>query len=197
MDSMRRLPLALLAALAMTALFALPSSAAPVSVGHSGWYWGNPLPQGNTLRALEFAGGRGYAAGDFGTLLRTDDGGTSWTGIATGITPDLRRIRVLGADTLVIGGGCVLRRSDDGGDSFRRLAFTASELRCRTGLTSFAFPSGDDGYLLLDDGTILRTDDGGQSFSQRTAVPGTAATGAGPPATPTDIFFTGADTASR
>src|SRR6266511_1165339 len=93
MDSMRRLPLALLAALAMTALFALPSSAAPVSIGHSGWTWGNPLPQGNTLRAVEFAGGVGYATGDFGTVLRTDDGGTTWGGIATGITPYFRHVR--------------------------------------------------------------------------------------------------------
>jgi photosystem II stability/assembly factor-like uncharacterized protein len=194
MDSMRALRISILA-LAATALLVPPSAfGAPVSVGHSGWNWGNPLPQGASLRALEFVGTRGYAAGDFGTVLRTDDAGQTWVGIATGIIPDLRRIRVLGGDTVIIGGGCTLRRSDDGGQSFNRLEFTASELRCTTGLASFAFPSAGVGYLLLDDGTILRTTDGGQRFSQRTAVPGTGATGAGPPATPTDIFFTSADT---
>src|SRR5438552_2180197 len=43
-----------------------------VSVGHSGWSWGDPQPQGNRLNGIDFAGSRGYAAGDFGTLLRTD-----------------------------------------------------------------------------------------------------------------------------
>ena len=55
-----------------------------VSVGHSGWNWGSPQPQGNDLSGIDFAGGRGYASGDLGTLLRTDDAGQSWTGIATG-----------------------------------------------------------------------------------------------------------------
>src|SRR6187431_2135811 len=40
---------------------------AGVSVGHSGWFWGDPQPQGNTLNGIDFAGSRGYAAGDFGT----------------------------------------------------------------------------------------------------------------------------------
>jgi hypothetical protein len=40
-----------------------PAGAA-VELGQSGWAWGNPLPQGNDLSALEFStGGRGYAAG--------------------------------------------------------------------------------------------------------------------------------------
>src|ERR671912_103616 len=64
------LPLALLA-------FASPAQAA-VGVGHSGWQWGNPQPQGNTLNAVDFAGGTGYAAGNFGTVLRTDDSGATW-----------------------------------------------------------------------------------------------------------------------
>ena len=46
-----------------------------MTVGHSGWEWGSPSPQGQTIEALEFEGARGYAAGEFGTLLRTDDGG--------------------------------------------------------------------------------------------------------------------------
>src|SRR5436190_850784 len=67
------------AALAACALAAagLPGAAsANVQVGSSGWLWGNPLPQGNTLRAMAFAGGTtGYAVGDFGTLLQTTDAG--------------------------------------------------------------------------------------------------------------------------
>src|SRR5256885_360205 len=170
-----------------------PTGASPArfcSSFGSGWFWGNPLPQGNTIRALDFAGGRGYAAGEFGTLLRTDDGGATWSGIPTGITSDLTKVDVVDASTVIIGGGCSARRSDDGGVTFQRLPFTPSELRCGSKVQSISFSSATVGFLLLDDGTLLSTSDGGASFSRRTAVPGTAAHGDTPSATPTDIFFT-------
>jgi photosystem II stability/assembly factor-like uncharacterized protein len=183
----------LAALLTATIALALPVTAsAAVGIGHSGWYWGNPLPQGNTLRAVELNGARGYAAGDFGTLLRTEDGGATWTGIATGLTADLNRVGVIDSDSLVVGGGCTLRRSDDAGASFRRLPFSASEARCSAPLAAFAFPSDSVGYLVLGDGTVLRTGDGGKTFARRTAVPGTSS--AGGPAKPTDITFTAPDT---
>jgi photosystem II stability/assembly factor-like uncharacterized protein len=173
----------------MAVALALPSAtAAAVSVGHSGWNWGNPLPQGNTIRALDFNGGTGYAAGDFGTLLRTTDAGATWRGIQTGITSALNRIDVISPQSVVIGGGCSARRSDDGGVSFHRLPFTPSELGCREGVQSISFPTSSSGYLLLHDGTLLSTGDGGASFSRRTAIPNSPATGGSQ--SPTDIFFT-------
>src|SRR4051794_14094856 len=173
------------------AVFAAPAAyaASNVTVGHSSWFWGNPQPQGNTLNAIDFSGGTGYAAGDFGTLLKTIDNGFTWTGIATGVTVDLRQVRVLDANTVFIGAGCLLRRSDDGGQTFRRILATSSERQCPANVTSFYFVSAQVGYVLLSDGTVQRTDDGGQSFQQRTAVPGTAATGASPSAPPSDIWF--------
>src|SRR5256885_16796597 len=98
----------------VAALALAPAASAQVSVGHSGWNWGNPQPQGNTLRAIEFAGARGFAAGDFGTLLRTDDRGRSWTGVPTGTTTALSRIAIPDESTVVAGGGCVLLRSQHG-----------------------------------------------------------------------------------
>ncbi|MFP5372538.1 MAG: WD40/YVTN/BNR-like repeat-containing protein, partial [Actinomycetes bacterium] len=44
------------------------------------------------------------------------------------------------------------------------------------------------GYLVLRDGTVLRTDNNGDTFSQKTAVPGTSA--AGGSAFPGDVVFT-------
>ena len=71
---MKRLGLAGALVCAAGFLAALPGLAsASVQVGSSGWQWGNPLPQGNAVRAMSFAGATGYAAGDFGTLLRTTD----------------------------------------------------------------------------------------------------------------------------
>src|SRR3954466_10583549 len=83
------------------------AASASVQVGSSGWLWGNPLPQGNTLRAMAFAGPNGYAVGDFGTLLKTTDGGTTWTGLPAGTFANLTELQVVDGNTLVAGGGCV------------------------------------------------------------------------------------------
>ncbi|HEY2601995.1 MAG TPA: YCF48-related protein [Thermoleophilaceae bacterium] len=164
-----------------------PAGAA-VSVGHSGWVWGNPLPQGNTIRALDFSGGTGYAAGDFGTLLKTTDAGATWTGVSTGITSALSRIDVISPTSVVIGGGCSVRRSDDGGATFHRLPFTPSELNCRQEIESISFPTDQVGFLLLHDGTLLSTNDGGATFSRKTAIPNSE--GKGGRELPSEIFFT-------
>src|SRR2546423_10197737 len=119
---MRRLILAVLA-LVLALGAAMTAQAADVTVGHSGWNWGNPLPQGNTLRAVEFDGALGFAAGDFGTLVRTADGGASWTGVRTGTTAPIKTIAIADANTVVAGGGCVLLRSEDSGQTFNRLGF--------------------------------------------------------------------------
>src|ERR671919_639467 len=98
------------------------ANAAPVSVGHSGWSWGDPRPQGNTLQGLDFAGARGYAAGGFGTLLRTDDAGETWAGVPTGLTDALRKVRVIDANTVVIGGGFAVCAADEGGEGVIKAA---------------------------------------------------------------------------
>jgi photosystem II stability/assembly factor-like uncharacterized protein len=171
----------------------LPAAAgANVQVGSSGWQWGNPLPQGNTIRAMSFAGAQGYAAGDFGTLLSTADGGLTWTGLPAGTFTGLTEVQAIDADSMFAGGGCVARRSDDAGRTFRRVAFTSVESSCREGLAAGWFVNEQTGYLVLADGTTLRTDNDGDTFAQKVALPGTRAQGGA--AAPTDIVFTGPDT---
>jgi photosystem II stability/assembly factor-like uncharacterized protein len=178
--------ISILAGLALAAT-AATAHAAPVRTGQSGWAWGDPRPQGNTVRALAFAGGRGFAVGDFGTALRTDDAGATWSGLSTGITDSITEVRVISANSVVIGGGCRALRSDDGGATFKRLPFTPTTTSCRSGLTGLAFPTAQAGFFLLADGTVLSTADGGQTFQRGTAVPGTTSTAGS--ASPTDIDF--------
>ena len=164
---------------------AAPAAGATVTVGHSGWEWGNPSPQGRTLEALEFEGARGYAAGHFGTVLSTDDGGATWTGAATGLTVALTRLGLIDADSVVVGGECSLRRSDDGGQTFTRLPWTASDLRCSSKVAAFDFPTDQAGYLALEDGSVLGTADGGRTWSRKTAIPGAGSQSS----RPTDVTF--------
>jgi photosystem II stability/assembly factor-like uncharacterized protein len=159
-----------------------------VTVGHSGWKWGNPQPQGNTLRMIEFAPGVGYAAGEFGTVLRTDNAGVTWSGVPTGQVADITELRAVDNDTVIFGAGCVMRRSDDRGETFRRVPFVAREQNCPSQLATFHFPSDQTGYVVLQDGSVSQTTDGGQSFGGKREVPGTRAAGGGQ-AVPTDVFF--------
>ena len=183
---MKRCAYASIAAAVMVAFLVATAAAAPVRTSQSGWTWGNPLPQGNELAAVDFAGGRGYAVGEFGTVLRTDDGGATWTGVRTGMTDDLLKLRVIDANTFVAGGGCTLIRSDDGGQTLRRLRFNPSA-SCGSPLAAMHFATKDTGFLVRTDGSVLRTDDGGARFASRAMLP---ATGGGPP---NDVWFTSAD----
>jgi photosystem II stability/assembly factor-like uncharacterized protein len=160
---------------------------ASTRVGTSGWTWGNPTPTGSTIRAMDFQGARGYAAGTFGTLVRTDDAGATWSGLPTGLLTTLTELQVISPDAFVVGGGCAARRSVDGGATFTRLYFTSG--RCRQSLEGLAFTDADTGYLVLTDGTVIRSADGGATWSPGTAVPGTRALGGNHE--PRDLAFLG------
>jgi photosystem II stability/assembly factor-like uncharacterized protein len=178
------------AALAACALAVLPAAAsANVQVGSSGWLWGNPLPQGNTLRAMAFAGTTGYAVGDFGTLLKTTDAGDTWTGLPAGTFSNLTEVEAVDANTVVAGGGCVARLSTDGGATFSRIAFTPVESSCPDGshLAALWYVSAQHGYLVLNDGSVFETTNG-TDFATKTAIPGTKQAGGG--VVPTDTIFT-------
>ena len=164
------------AVLVVLALTLITASSAGVNSPQSGWYSGNPLLGPNSLLDTECAGNTCYAAGTFGTLLKSTDGGASWAGIVTGLTVDLHFVRIVDSpEQVVVGGGCSLRRSDDGGETFRRLPFSASDRACPVRLSSFDFPSANVGYLVFANQSVLATTDGGRSFSRRTSLgPATA-----------------------
>jgi photosystem II stability/assembly factor-like uncharacterized protein len=177
------------AAVAACALAALPAGAsANVQVGSSGWLWGNPLPQGNTLRAMTFSGPTGYAVGDFGTLLKTSDAGDTWKGLPAGTFSNLTEVQAVDANTVVAGGGCVARISTNGGESFARIAFTPVESSCPDGsrLAALWYVNPNHGYLVLTDGSVFETTNGIE-FATKTALPGSRQ--AGGRVVPTDVVF--------
>jgi len=43
------------------------------------WDWMNPKPQGNTINAIDFVNDNlGFAVGEYGTILKTTNGGVTW-----------------------------------------------------------------------------------------------------------------------
>jgi photosystem II stability/assembly factor-like uncharacterized protein len=160
-------------AVCLSALLTLGSAGVAtgaVSTGGTGWFWANPLPQGRDLGAVTFVGARGVAVGAGGVILRTEDAGASWAAAPSGTETGLTEVAMPNASTVYAGGGCVLRRSTDGGQTFQRVAFAAHESECASGLAQIAFPTPTLGYLILANGTVLRTTNGGRSFSRRASL---------------------------
>src|SRR5947207_1642864 len=83
----------------------------------SGWFWQNPLPQGNYLRPVSFTDANtGTVVGDSGTILRTTDGGATWKSQSSGTTNYLTGVSFTDANTgTVVGGNGTILRTTDGG----------------------------------------------------------------------------------
>lgn len=81
--------------IAFPAICVLPLMVVEFQVGfaQSGWFWQNPLPCGNNLNDVCFIDpNTGIAVGDFGTILRTSDGGNNWILQASGTTRNLNAV---------------------------------------------------------------------------------------------------------
>lgn len=174
-------------------LLLLAVSATLVSSAHAGvflsntsWEWGNELPQGYDLNGIQFGAGQGYAIGASGTLLVTSDGST-WTGLASGTSNNLTELDLIDADSLVVAGGCTARRSDDGGSTFTRLPWTVSDSECDSKIVALNFASESVGYLILENGSVLLTEDRGETWSIKTAIPSSSQVGGS--SQPTDVEF--------
>jgi photosystem II stability/assembly factor-like uncharacterized protein len=176
MGRFARVVLAVFAAWTVAGAAAASAPAAPVSVGLSGWTWGNPVPQGETLNRVSFLGARGYAAGEGGTVLRSDDGGASWIGLSSGSGSNLTLLQEVDPNTVVVGGGCTVRESTDGGTTFHRLPVNESEQSCANKVAAVSFLDANTGYVEEADGSILLTKDAGQTLEPKTSVPLAGAT---------------------
>jgi photosystem II stability/assembly factor-like uncharacterized protein len=148
-----------------------------IPAGNTGWTWSNPKPQGNTLDRLEVYGGRAWAGGAAGTLLRSDDAGASWIAVRTGLLDDIRTIEPISQNSVIFAGRCALRRSDDGGATVRRLAWGSNDDSCAAQIQAVSFPSPLIGYLLLSNGDVYTSGDGGESWAKKSKIPGSTTLG--------------------
>src|SRR5438552_14631925 len=84
--------------------------------GSSSWHWQNPLPQGNNLRGASFVDAdTGTVVGEYGTIVRTTDGGNSWTPQESGTTKALWGVSLTDANTgTAVGEACRIGRGRNG-----------------------------------------------------------------------------------
>jgi photosystem II stability/assembly factor-like uncharacterized protein len=152
-------------------VWTVSASASPVSVGHSGWTWGDPTPQGSGLDAVTFQGSVGFAVGTFGTVLRSEDGGETWEGLPSGTRNNLSLVQELSPTTAIVAGECTVRESVNGGASFTSIPIIGSESKCPSDVAAVSFFEAAAGFVELENGTVLLTSEEGQTVTSKTPVP--------------------------
>src|SRR4030095_7493388 len=94
------------------------SNKALAGAPNSQWHWQNPLPQGNNLRGASFVDANtGTVVGEYGTIVRTTDGGSSWTIQVSGTTQTLLAVFFTDVHNgTAVGEGGTILRTTNGGD---------------------------------------------------------------------------------
>ena len=90
------------------------------STAQTGWYWQNPYPQGNALRSVSFlanVANRGWAVGELGTAIYTEDAGVTWQLVDLGTTENLNCVFMHSDTQIFIVGenGLIIYIYDNGG----------------------------------------------------------------------------------
>ncbi len=126
--------------------------------------WANPTPQGNTLWAMAFEDSLiGYAIGDRGASMRTDDGGQTWIDQTPfpDFTYEMKDLLILGpGDLLAVGESPGIFRSTDGGVNWITVANPSTET-----LNNIVAIAGDTLSAAGDLAQIIRSTDGGNTWS--------------------------------
>ena len=109
----------------------------------AGWFWQNPLPQGNDLRGASFIDANtGTVVGYYGTIVRTTDGGNNWRIQTSGTTENLWAVSFSDADNgTAVGEGGTILRTTDGGNHWVSQASGTTGCRRRAGPLIGSMPS--------------------------------------------------------
>jgi photosystem II stability/assembly factor-like uncharacterized protein len=119
------------------------------------------------LRAIAFTdGSQGWAVGDGGTILRTVDGGASWSVQTSGTMQSLRAVAFGdGSHGWAVGGGGTILGTVDGGASW-----TVQTSNVTQGLYGVACSGASTAVAVGAGGTIVATSDGGTTWTRQTST---------------------------
>ncbi len=136
------------------------------------WAWQNPLPQGNDLFQVNVIDENlTYTIGNGGTVMKSSDGGITWTILNTGTTKNLRQADFLQNGLIgyaigyAQGTGSSIIKTTDGGINWQNLNFNHIYY-----LSSIDFVDEQTGFvggsIGLESNFIFKTTDGGLNWLQ-------------------------------
>jgi len=137
------------------------------------WSWQNPLPQGNTLQGVSFSDdNNGIAVGNYGTIIRTEDGGNSWVIQVSGTLEILRDVSFTDANNgTVVGDQGIILNTKDGGQTWNLQ--TSGTINTLYGVSFSDAYNGTAVGFWETVGTVFRTTDGGSTWvAQQTSSTG-------------------------
>ena len=96
----------------------------------TGWFWQNPLPQGNTLTGVKIVGPHSVVAvGYSGSIIHSDDDGATWSVIKSGIEEHLSGVDFADPQTgMAIALDGTILKTTDGGESWYSIRTAAPTL---------------------------------------------------------------------
>jgi photosystem II stability/assembly factor-like uncharacterized protein len=110
-------------------------------------------------KRIAFKNNIGYIIGNGGTLYKSTYLGSGWNKLNVSFADDLNAISVISKDTVLITGVHNLYVSFDGGASWKTYSVTNSTI------TDSYFTSSEVGHVGCSNGTILKTIDGGSTWT--------------------------------
>ncbi len=140
-----------------------------------GQSWRQPavVPVNATLNAVSFADAlTGWAVGHWGVILRTVDGGETWTRQRIDTSEDRPLFSVHFSDArngIAVGLWSLLLRTNDGGETWEDVALAAPPGDTRADRNLMRIFADTRGILFIvgERGTVLRSTDQGQSWDYR------------------------------
>lgn len=138
------------------------SAAALMSTSGGGWVWSQAQPQGHLTSALDFINAsQGWAAGEGGTILYTQDGGATWAAQLTPVDEELRAVSFVDALHGWATSQDHVIATTDGGQHWTRQKVSLS-----SSLYDIDFGSPLVGAACGTSGIIYRTADGGATWTK-------------------------------
>ncbi len=127
---------------------------------NSNWKWISPLPQGNNLNSVCMLNENTiYAAGDNGTILKTDDYGQTWRIQNSGTTENLDFIFVFESGTgYVYTKNGIKLKTENGGETWVEFSSDLSET-----IYKIIFINENVGYAITND-NLFKTENGGAEW---------------------------------
>ena len=143
--------------------FAVVAGKACNGLGHSGWCWQRPLPQGNFIADYAFADDmHGWAVGEQGTILATSDGGATWNAQSSGTQLFLGKAKFVSALVgWVASSAGELLKTADGGATWRRVSFGRNDFVQTIGATD-----AESAWVTTTLGDAFVTTSGGAQWRQ-------------------------------